>query len=68
MGGDALRAALPAHRAIVANALARMNGDMRQVNMPADQAWTAPVDSIRRDLICLPDLERHQEMMKSMRP
>ncbi len=56
MNVDQLKSALPAHRELIANTLSRMNADMRQMNMPADPAWTALVDSIRQDLVHLPDL------------
>jgi hypothetical protein len=44
------------HRQMVANMLSQMNGDMRGMNMTADASWTALVDSVRQDLVRLPDL------------
>ena len=56
VSGEQMRAMLPTHRQMVANSLSRMNGEMRQMNMAADAGWTATVDSLRRDLVRLPDL------------
>jgi hypothetical protein len=59
MGGmraDSLSMQLPVHRQMVGNSLAQMNADMRSMNMPADAAWTALVDSVRADVVALPEL------------
>lgn len=56
-GGDSLKAMLPVHRQMVANMLAEMNREMRQMNMTADPAWTATVDSLRQDLVRLPGMD-----------
>lgn len=55
-GGDSLRAMLPPHRRIAANLLAEMNREMRRMRMVADPAWTATVDSVRQDLMRLPEM------------
>lgn len=55
MSGTQMKAALPAHRQIAANMLSQMNADMRRMNMSADPAWNALVDSVRQDLVRLPD-------------
>jgi hypothetical protein len=55
-GADSLRAALPAHRQRVANMIAQMNREMRDMNMAADAAWGATVDSLRQDLTRMPEL------------
>jgi hypothetical protein len=55
-----MKAALPIHRQMVANMLAQMNGDMRSMNMAADPTWTALADSVRRDLVQLPDVPESQ--------
>lgn len=54
--GDSLRAALPAYRQMLANMLAQMNREMRDMNMAADLAWDATVDSLRQDLTRMPEL------------
>jgi hypothetical protein len=47
---------LPAHRRMVANMLSRMNQEMRSMNMAANQAWTSTVDSLRQDLVRMPEM------------
>lgn len=54
--GDSLRAALPAHRQLLANLIAQMNREMRDMSMATDAAWDATVDSLRQDLTRMPDL------------
>ena len=54
---DSLVAALPEHRQMVANMLARMNREMSAMNMTADTAWNAAVDSIRGDLTAMPGMD-----------
>ena len=53
---EQMKSMLPSHRQTVANMLSQMNGEMRSMNMPADPAWNATVDSIRQDLIHMPDM------------
>ena len=62
---DSLRRALPAHRQRLANMLAEMNREMRDMRMTADAAWTATVDSLRQDLTRMPDL-RPSELAATM--
>lgn len=57
---DQAKGMVAMHRQMVANMLSQMNADMRSMNMTADPAWTALVDSIRRDLVNLPDLSGTQ--------
>jgi hypothetical protein len=47
---------LPTHRQMAANLLAEMNREMRRMKMVADPAWTVTVDSVRQDLVRLPEL------------
>lgn len=56
-GADAatMRSLVPGHRQLVANMLSQMNGEMRQMQMTADAGWTTLVDSIRQDLVVMPD-------------
>ena len=58
MTPDQMAAMLPIHRQMVGNMLAQMSSDMRSMNMPADAAWTALTDSVRQDLIRLPDMSK----------
>jgi hypothetical protein len=53
---DSLTSALPTHRQMVANMLAQMNREMREMAMPADSAWNAVVDSLRSDLTRMPEM------------
>ena len=55
-GGDSLGAMLPMHRQMAADLLAEMSKEMRQMNMVADPAWTAVADSVRQDLVRLPEM------------
>lgn len=55
-GGDSLRAMLPMHRQMAANMIAQMNREMRDMNMTADAAWTATVNSLRQDLVRMPEM------------
>ncbi len=52
----AMKATLPKHRQLVANMIARMNGEMRDMQMASDTEWSATVDSLRADLVRLPEL------------
>lgn len=56
MHGDSLHIMMLAHRQAVANGIAQMNREMRDMNMTADATWNATVDSLRRDLVQLPTL------------
>lgn len=56
MSPDSMRAMMPEHRQMAANMLAQMNRDMQQMNMSADEAWTATVDSLRQDLTRMPEM------------
>ena len=55
-----LQAILPMHRQMVANMLSQMNSDMRSMNMTADAKWTALADSVRQDLVRLPEMNAQQ--------
>ena len=63
---EQMRSMLPRHRQSVANMLSQMNAEMRSMNMPADPAWNATVDSIRQDLIHMPDMSGLE--LKAMMP
>ncbi len=76
MSGARMKAMLPAHRQMVADMLSRMSADMRQMNMQPDAIWTALADSVRRDLVRMPDMSaaelrsampaHHARMMRLM--
>lgn len=54
MRGDSLHVQLPMHRQTVANMIARMDREMRDMDMVGDPAWNATVDSLREDLVHMP--------------
>lgn len=66
MTPEQMKASLPAHRKMVANMLSQMNADMRTMNMPADAAWNAAVDSVRQDLVRMPEMSAQE--LKEMMP
>jgi len=53
---DSLHAVLPMHRQMTADMLAEMNREMWAMNMAGDAAWTATVDSLRDDLVRMPEM------------
>ena len=73
---DSLAAMLPAHRQMTGNMIAQMNQQMQSMNMTADAAWTAVMDSIRDDLTRMTELsstelkpfmaEHHRRMTRLM--
>lgn len=74
---DSLKTMLPAHRQMVGNMLAQAGAEMRKMNMQSDAAFSALSDSLRQDLVRLPDLtgaelsrsfaEHHGRMMRYMK-
>ena len=56
VSADSMQAMLPMHRQMVANMLSRMNTDMQSMNMASTADWSALADSVRQDLIRLPEL------------
>lgn len=55
-----MRSMLPAHRQMAANMLSQFDRDMRQMNMAADAEWRALTDSVRADLIRMPDMSPNE--------
>lgn len=56
VSADQMKAMLPAHRQMVANMLSQLDGEMRKMNMRPDAKWTALADSIRQDLVRMPEM------------
>lgn len=54
-GPDSMKAMMAGHRQMAANLIAEYSKQMRDMNMAADAAWTATVDSLRADLRMMPD-------------
>lgn len=63
---DGMKAMLPKHRQLVANMIARMNTEMREMQMRADAEWSSVVDSLRTDLVQMPELSASE--LKGMMP
>jgi hypothetical protein len=63
---DSLPTMLPEHRQAVANMIAHMNQEMRDMSMQADAGWTATVDSLRQDLRRMPEMGGAE--LKAMMP
>ena len=57
---EQMKSMISMHRQMAANILAQMNSEMRSMNMSGDAAWTALVDSVRQDLVRMPDLSGAQ--------
>ena len=57
MSGDSMRTMLPTHRQMMANMIAQMNREMSDMDMPADAAWSAVMDSLRTDLATMADMD-----------
>ena len=60
MNPDQMASMLPMHRQMVANMLSQMMTEMRSMNMAPDAAWTALSDSVRQDLIGLPEMAKSE--------
>ena len=56
VSADSMKGMLPMHRQMAANLIAAFTKEMRDMNMAADAAWNATVDSLRADLRVLPEL------------
>lgn len=77
MTAQQFKAMLPAHREMAAKMLSQFDADMRRMNMQPDAAWKALADSLRQDLIRMPEIngselrtamEAHQaRMMRLMK-
>lgn len=53
---EQFKANLPQHRQMVANMIAQMNREMRDMNMSSDQEWNVTIDAVREDLKRLPEM------------
>ena len=57
MSGDSMHTMLARHRQMMANMIAEMNREMSEMNMQADGAWSATMDSLRTDLATMADVD-----------
>jgi hypothetical protein len=53
---DSMKTMLSIHRQMVANMISQMNREMKQMNMTGDASWTATMDSLRQDLVRMPEM------------
>ena len=65
MSADSMQGMMPQHRQMAANMIAEMNRQMRDMNMTGDASWNATIDSLRQDLVRMPEMSAAelQEMM-----
>ena len=56
MHGDSLMQMVPEHRQMLGNMMGQMNREMQGMNMAADPQWTALTDSLRDDLVRMPQM------------
>ena len=54
--GDQLQQMLPEHRQLVANMIAQMNREMRDMDMSGNTEWNETVTALRDDLVRLPEM------------
>ena len=55
-GADQMKAMMPEHRQMAANMIAELSREMKGMNMAGDAAWNATVDSLRQDLVRMPEM------------
>ena len=63
---DSMQSMMPMHRQMTANMLSTMNREMRDMQMTGDAAWTATMDSIRQDLVRMPEMS--PEELRALMP
>jgi hypothetical protein len=54
--GDQMIQMMPQHRQSVANLIAQMNREMRDMNMTADEEWSSTIEALRQDLTRMPEM------------
>ena len=55
-GAERMKAMMPEHRQMAANMIAEFSREMKGMNMTGDAAWSATVDSLRQDLVRMPEM------------
>ena len=60
MSGDSMVSMLPTHRQMMANMIAQMDREMVDMNMSADDDWSATMDSLRTDLVTMAEMDPAQ--------
>jgi hypothetical protein len=56
VSADSMMTLMPAHRQMGENMLAQMDDEMRGMNMQPDAQWNATADSVRQDMMRMPDM------------
>ena len=56
MHGDSLMQMAPIHGQMLGNMMAQMDREMQGMNRPVDPQWTAVADSLRNDLVQMPQM------------
>lgn len=55
-----MQATMPMHRQMTANMMVQMTNEMRSMNMGTSPEWDATIDSIRQDLVRMPDMSARE--------
>jgi len=66
MSAERMKETLPMHRQMAASMLSQMSSEMRSMNMTADSRWSPVVDSIRQDLVRMPEMGTQE--LRAMMP
>jgi hypothetical protein len=56
VSADSMMTLMPAHRQMGENMLEQMDDEMRGMNMQPDAQWNATADSVRQDMMRMPDM------------
>ena len=60
MNADQMAAMIPMHRQMVGDMLAQMTSESQAMNLPPNAAWNALADSVRQDLVRLPEMSKNE--------
>ena len=60
MTADQMAAMVPMHRQMVGDMLSQMTSESRAMNLPPNAAWNALADSVRQDLVRLPEMNKNE--------
>ena len=64
--GDAMMQMMSQHRPMLANMIAQMSREMRDMNMTADEEWSSTIEALRQDLVQMPEMSAAE--MESFMP
>lgn len=56
ISADSLKDMMPLHRQTAANMISQMNREMRDMDMQGDAGWQTTMDSVRQDLVRMPEM------------